>query len=46
VLADMPQVLSIERRPEPCPANPVSATTAGKASPGALVNPGGTLGKN
>ncbi|HEY3898671.1 MAG TPA: MgtC/SapB family protein [Chthoniobacter sp.] len=47
-LAEMPQVLSIERRPEPAPGDPGTAATVAKPSPGALMNPGGAgkLGKN
>ena len=47
-LAEMPQVLSIERHPEPGPGNPGAVGGAGKEKPGPLVNPGqaGGLGKN
>ena len=51
VLAEMPQVLSIEKHSEPDPAPPVGPGGPGKASPPPpppLVNPGqaGNLGKN
>jgi putative Mg2+ transporter-C (MgtC) family protein len=44
-LAEMPQVLSIERRPEPVAG---ASGAGGKAGPGGLVDPGqtGSLGKN
>ena len=48
VLAEMPQVLSIKKRPAPDSGSPGSAGPVSKVTPSALVNPGqpGNLGKN